>query len=273
MIKTILVHVDRDSANHKRCAAAFTLAERFGAHLIACHPVPPANVYVPSSLVPMSAADIIPQLQDIARRTAARLREEFARQAPKAGPGWEWVEETGEPSAVLTDRARLADLTLVSLAPASPKVDDPTGLAGDLAIAGGLPVLALPTGGKTPAKDKPVLVAWNGSMEAARAIRASLGFLQQACEVVVLEVGEEKPATLPAAELGPYLARHGLKVSARRDEPDETVGETILKVAHAVGAEMIVMGAYGHSRLREFVFGGVTRFLLHQNAMPIFVTH
>lgn len=268
-MKTILVHVDRDKANAARVDAAFTLAEMFGAHIIGCHALPPVNIYMPSSMVPVDAGQMVPELMKAAEESAAKLEEQFTAAAPKSESNWEWVDATGEAIDVLMDQAPLADLTLVTLAPTSPRVDDPLDLAGDLAIAGGLPVLAIPSTGTIPAGNKPVMVAWNGSLEAAHAIRAALPFLKRASEVFVIEVGEDKPSTLAAADLAPYLARHGLKVTTQSHEADDDVGETLEKAARACGAELIVMGAYGHSRLREFIFGGATRALLHQDHIPI----
>ncbi|MGD8326172.1 MAG: universal stress protein [Sphingomonadales bacterium] len=272
-MKTILVHVDRDKANAKRVDAAFSLAEIFGAHVIGCHAVPPVNIYMPSSMVPVDAGQMVPQLMKVAEENAAKLKAAFAEAAPKSEANWEWVDAIGEPIDVLMDQAPLADITVVTLAPPTPRVDDPLDLAGDLAIAGGLPVLALPSNGNIPKGGKPVMIAWNGSLEAAHAIRAALPFLKRASEVFIVEVGEDKPTTLAAADLAPYLARHGLKVTTECKEGDDEVGETLEKAAKACGAELIIMGAYGHSRLREFVFGGATRSLLHQDSIAILVSN
>lgn len=272
-MKTLVVHIDRDTANTARIKAAFKLAEQFGAHVTACHPIPPVNIYMPASMVPVDAGQVVPQLMEVAKDTAKRLKKDFADTAPKSGATWDWSDSVGEAVDVLIDESRLADLTLVSLAPSSSEVDDPLDLAGDLAVSGGLPVLAVPSSGRLPAKDKPVMVAWNGSLEASRAIRAAMPFLKRASEVVIVEVGEDAPSILPAADLAPYLARHGLKVSTRNHEADDSIGETLMKAAHGIGAELIVMGAYGHSRLREFIFGGATRHLLHQDEIPVLLNN
>jgi nucleotide-binding universal stress UspA family protein len=136
-----------------------------------------------------------------------------------------------------------------------------------LVTAAGVPVLALPPGGAGE-PGQTVLAAWNGSREAARAAHDALPFLQAARRVVLCAIGTEAARSLEAAAT--MLRRHGVAVEPRRvDEPDGDAGEVLIAQARAEGADLLVMGAYGHARLRELVFGGATRHILTEAALPV----
>jgi nucleotide-binding universal stress UspA family protein len=123
-----------------------------------------------------------------------------------------------------------------------------------------------------------VLVAWNASREAARAVNDALPLLQQARAVTVLAVnplgGIAGDGDVPAADIALHLARHGVKAEAAHTvAPDIPEGDAILDYAADIGADLVVAGGYGHSRMREFVFGGVTRSLLTEMTVPVFLSH
>ena len=140
----------------------------------------------------------------------------------------------------------------------------------------GRPVIFVPFIQKAGLKLDRVMVCWDGSRAATRAIADSLPFLQKAkqVEVVMVAGGKPKSDEIAGADLGQHLARHGLKVDVKRiTSPDIDVPSTILSYAADSSADMIVMGGYGHSRLREFVLGGVTRGILETMTVPVLMSH
>jgi nucleotide-binding universal stress UspA family protein len=140
----------------------------------------------------------------------------------------------------------------------------------------GRPVIFVPFIQKAGMKLDQVMVCWDGSRAATRAIADSLPFLKKAKRVEVVVVGNKPPKSdeISGADLGQHLARHGLKVDVKRiTSPDIDVPSTILSYAADSSADMIVMGGYGHSRLREFVLGGATRGLLESMTVPVLMSH
>jgi nucleotide-binding universal stress UspA family protein len=151
-----------------------------------------------------------------------------------------------------------------------------TALAGDLVLSVGRPVLFVPYAGRFPATGKRVLVAWNASREAARAVSDALPLLARAesFEVVAFEPRPGDHGEVPGADIALYLARHGVKATAaRQSAPEIDIGAQILSRAADTGADLIVMGGYGHSRLRELVLGGVTRSMLEAMTVPVLMSH
>jgi nucleotide-binding universal stress UspA family protein len=172
-------------------------------------------------------------------------------------------------------RARYADLTFVG----------PEVLRGDTLkekviegalFSSGRPMLLVPQGAKATLRPKRVMVAWDAHIEASRAVREAIDLLASADEVRLVLVdpveGESGHGAEPGADAATYLARHGVKVSVDR-LPSEGLGVAAVLRRHAVdcAADMIVMGAYGHSRLRERIFGGVTRSLIEEPPLPLFM--
>ncbi len=140
----------------------------------------------------------------------------------------------------------------------------------------GRPVIFVPYIQKAGLKLDRVMVCWDGSRAASRAVADSLPFLEKAKQVEIVIVASKagKNDEVPGADLGQHLARHGLKVDVKRiTSPDIDVPSTILSYAADSSADMIVMGGYGHSRLREFILGGVTRGILETMTVPALMSH
>ena len=173
-------------------------------------------------------------------------------------------------------QARYADLVVVGQADPEPTAT-PSDLPETVALATGRPVLVVPhIGAKPPGKT--VLLCWNASREAARAAADALPFLKAAQKVIVLVVNPKVSAAghgaEPGADAAAWLARHGVKVTVQRDvAPDADAGAVILSRAADLGADLIVMGIYGHSRLREMVLGGASRTLLGSMTVPVLMSH
>lgn len=174
-------------------------------------------------------------------------------------------------------RARYSDLPLVFSSNGKGSHFREDVLAGLLFDSGG-PVLCIPAG-KTPTiEPKTVLIAWNGTRESARATHSGLGILVKARKAIIAMVDpladEERSGEEPGFDIASYLARHGVCVEVQRlPKGGHDPSDVLLQCARDQNAEMIVMGAYAHSRLREYVFGGTTRDMLEKSDVPLFLSH
>jgi nucleotide-binding universal stress UspA family protein len=140
----------------------------------------------------------------------------------------------------------------------------------------GRPVIFVPFIQKGGMKLDRIMLCWDGSRAATRAVADAMPLLKKAkqVEVVIVATGKPKSDEVPGADLGAHLARHGLKVDVKRiTSPDIDVQSTVLSYAADSSADLIVMGGYGHSRLREFVLGGVTRGILESMTVPVLMSH
>lgn len=195
---------------------------------------------------------------------------------------WEFVK--GETQATLASQAPRADMIIVTQAKTTRSKDsqdnDPD-LPAKLAIACARPVMVVPREGEFATVGKRILIAWNGSREATRAVREALPLLCRADEVLVLAVNPESrdyrglsEEEEPGADIALYLTRHGVNVkTAQTDSSARNVVESLLSRAADFDADLICMGAYGHSRLREVALGGVTRKIIRAMSVPLLLAH
>lgn len=276
-MKDLLVHVDDTAASPPRLGAALALAEAFGARLTALCLV--AEPYMPAAAARRLPAEAL--REHVARAEAEAEAVLAAAREAAAGRGLtlEARREFGPLSRVphlLARHARHADLAIVGQADAATGGADEAALAEAAFMDSGCPALVVPPAG--PGTDLPareVLLAWDGSREAARAAGDALPLLRLAEHVTVLIVdGRDASGHPPGAEIAAHLARHGVKAEVREAASDDaSVGETILAQARDVGAGLLVMGGYGHSRLRETILGGVTRHVLDHATLPVMLSH
>ncbi|KQT53357.1 universal stress protein UspA [Methylobacterium sp. Leaf456] len=169
----------------------------------------------------------------------------------------------------LADRARLHDLTILDAGPRGYDLDRET--IEKALSASGRPVIAVPPGHGAFAARR-VIVAWDGSAQAARAANDAMPFLRAAEAVEIVSIGEE-PDAVPGAEFAPHFARHGIGVTVNDLPRQGSIAETLRIEAGLFRSDLIVLGAYRHSRAREFFFGGVTRSLLKHAPVPLFLSH
>jgi len=267
---TLILHVQDDAAFESRLQAALDLSRYQETHLLCVQATPIAN-YVASD--PFGGVfvmgDVIAQInaRDAALKTRieARLKEE--------GISWSWVHLDGDPAAVLVEQARLADMVIVSrTARTTHAPRQPLPLVEDVALHARVPVLVVPPEAKGFDPSQPALIAWNGAPESAAALRAACPMLQRSSAVHMLVVGRDDEF-FPAQDAARYLARHAIATTIHHRDTQDDVAHMIMHVAQELGAGYIVMGAYGHSRLREFLLGGVTRALLGQSSLPLLIAH
>ena len=262
--RTIVVEVADDGALEARLQAACALAGRFDAVLIGLHAMP-------APFVPVALGDgayLAPELIETQRAANQQINEKVQAifgSVCGAGPDVIWREAEGDPGRLLAAAARASDLLVARHTNAgSAAAPD---LLDQLVTAAGVPVVALPAGVRGDLGDT-VMVAWNGSCEATRAAHEALPFLRAADRVILCGVGGAAAASLDAATA--MLQRQGVAVEARQvDAPDGDAGAVLLAQAAAQAADLLVMGAYGHTRLRELMFGGATRHVLRAATLPV----
>jgi len=178
---------------------------------------------------------------------------------------------------VVLGHARTADIAVAAQSDRSWQSTLYLDVADRLAVESGRPVLIVANGPPRQGFGKRVLVAWNARREAARAVFDALPLLQRAEEVKAITVRpqEEQGSTVaaPAGDICAALARHGVKCASDSVGPRASVGHTLLTHATEYGSDLLVMGCYGHSRLREFVLGGASRHVLEHMAIPVLMSH
>ncbi|GAB4478986.1 MAG: universal stress protein [Burkholderiaceae bacterium] len=274
MFKTLLVPVDPRPRSMRSLEIAGRIAEQWDSHVVGLYVKPP--MYVPAGVE--GGAEALAELQ---RRTLAELvrdaQARFEAGVKAAGIARsEWRTAEGDIAEAVALHARYADLVIVNQT--DPDADTRSNFADAILPWVDRPVLVVPYAGEFKTLGNRVLVAWNASREAARAVTDALPFLQRAQHVTVLSIAGKPGGTafgdVPGADVAVYLARHGVKVDvAPTVAADVDAGNEILSRAYDYGADLIVMGAYGRSRVREIVFGGATRTVLQSMTVPVLMSH
>jgi nucleotide-binding universal stress UspA family protein len=263
--RTILVELATERRAEANLPTALALAGRFEAALVAMHVIPPP--FVPLAWEGGASVYIEPQLLEAQRQAAIAMRDRveavFQRLAGAEARA-RWVEAEGDAEQLLATAGHAADLVVTAGSETAADVGE---LAERLIMNAGVPVLVLPPRARTDL-GRTVLVGWNGKREAARAVHEALPFLAAAERVPLVAVGEQAVASLEDAAA--MLRRHGVAVEpVAIAEPDGHAGEVLLAQAGTHRADLLVMGAYGHARLRELVFGGATRHVLREAGLPV----
>ncbi len=276
--RDILLLLDEGANAKALIDASAELAARFDAHLTALYS------QVEEPLPAFVAAQMTRTLMDQRRRAlgeeVAALRSHFEASCGRQGVMGEWRQArvlTGDASDLLARHARYSDLIVA----AQPDLDATDGARGrllqELVLGAGRPLLLVPAIGAPPAFGRRAMIAWDAGREAARAVADALPLLRRAesVEVVTIDAartgrhGEE-----PGADIARHLARHGVKVEVEQLRSGSlSVGDLLLNRAADRGLDLLVMGAYAHSRLRDLVLGGVTRHLMAHMTLPVFMAH
>lgn len=276
-LKDILVHVDRSSRCEARLEAAINLAADHDAHLIGLYVLTYARI--PGYIRAEINEDVLKFQIESARAAAEKAETMFNDRVGRAGVKAEWRCVEGDLLPVLSLHARYADIAIVGQRdPEWKDTGDDPGMPDQLVLSIGRPVLVIPHVGQYPVIGKRVMVAWDASRLATRAVNDALPLLVKAKKVAVIAVnpegGEEGHGEIPSADICLHLARHGVKAEAQHIyAKDMSVGDMMLSRAADEGIDLIVTGAYGHARWRELVLGGVTRYLLNHMTVPVLMSH
>jgi nucleotide-binding universal stress UspA family protein len=289
MIKTILVAATGGDGDAATFAAALAIARRFAAHLEMLHvredPVALAVAMTTDAGGGALAAGLIEQLEKDAQERERKAHEIFTRFCADAGlavigaptpagaaaASAEWHVETGEEPRWMATWGVAADLIIAPRA-----TGDEAGVARAtleaVLLECGRPVL-IPAAAALPASFERIAIAWKPTPEAARAVAAALPFLAQAREIVVITVEEDAEWSEEADRLVRNLAWHGIRATTRHLKPGSAGAAATLLAGIGDHADLLVMGGYGHSRLREWVFGGFTQLVLAGAPLPVLITH
>jgi nucleotide-binding universal stress UspA family protein len=277
--KTILVSLNEVGRVAESAAAAISLARETGAHVSGLYVVPAVQVY------PSVGFEAAPQVfegnRSFFKDNAARVKQVFEDALTREGLHHDFHQIDAR-TPVIADEVitagRSADLVIVS----ATNPDEITGVERDfveqVVMSVGRPVIVLPFQGDAQVTVDEIVVGWDGGREASRAAFDALPLLKLAGKVRIVRVDPQKDPALrgsvAGADLAESLARHGVKAETQgypTDGMDE--GQALMRCAEDSGAGLIVMGAYGHSRLAEFIFGGATRFVLTRMTRPVLMSH
>lgn len=268
-IKDVLVHVTEDPAAVRRIRCAAALASRLGARLSGIGPPPVATI----PALPRAVADI--GLEDALERLTAQrheaVRTSFDEETRTCGVQTRWIAQDGGTDAEASDPSLYTDLLVVGMA----GTRQPTGSGltrGQLIAAAAVPVLIVPDAPALDSAGRHIVIGWNGRAEAGRAVRSALPLLRRADSVEILLV-TTGPATATDSPLRSYLALHGVTASVKCLRVEETYGVSgsLLARAEATGRDLIVMGAYGQSRLRQTMVGSTTDSVIARATIPVLV--
>ena len=269
-MKSILLHIHEDDGQESRLQAAFDLARAFNGHITCLHATPSGN-YLEAD--PLVAAALPEEYSETMSSARAELRQRIEARLQAEGVSWEWVHFDEPMAGALIRYSILSDVIVVSLGTSAIFKSDPLPLASSVSVGSSSPVLAVPVRVNAFRLDKPAILAWNGSPEAAAAVRSALPFLSLVPRVVLLEV-EDQISPYPRDLAARYLSRWSVSVEIFQRGPiGESVSSAIEQAAQELDAGVIVMGAYGRSRLREFLLGGVTRELTGRSDRPLLLAH
>lgn len=278
MYKTIVVHVDQGADAAARIAAAAQLAVRFGAHLVGT-----AVTGLAPSIFPVGGFVVAPPLApypiDALRAQAEAALDAFEVQAGNAGvASFERRRVDDEAGIGLGMQSRYCDLLVAGRSATSTVLPaSGAGYPESVLMHSTCPVLLVPAQGAGGTLGAHVTIAWNGSANAARAVRSAIALLRNAARVDLVvynpDHGTGLHGTVPGADLAGYLAHHGIVPVLMVREAPSNPGEALLAHATERGSDLIVMGAFGHSRFRELVLGGTTRSVLHAATVPLWMVH
>jgi nucleotide-binding universal stress UspA family protein len=276
MYKDILLEVDGSDAADHRIAYALRLARRFDAHLTGLCLV--KALALPPAVGTYMTAELEAQILDEETRRADAALDRFRSAAAAENIEFDTRTDRGTPNEhadIVSLHGRYADLTVIGQ-------PDPDAISAGLdpanvVMVAGAPVLIVPHIGAPETTAEKVMIAWNASRESARAVRDSMPLLERAKSVEVVCFRPEKTAgygDLPGADIGLHLSRHDIDVDVQILEgSDIDVGNALLSHIADRGSDLLVMGCYGHSRLREAVLGGATRTILNSMTVPVLTVH
>ena len=286
-VRTILVPFDGSETAKPVIELGLTPGQNPSAHVVVLHVSPDPKDTIPLLGEGMSVTmveDMIKIAEKESGDRAAQGRRMFEDLVEKlslgviekpeaSGPSAAWIEETGRDEEITARHGRLADLIVVGRPTETSNVSTTLTLNAAL-FDTGRPVFVTPPGG-APDFGKHVAISWNGSAQSARAVGSALPLIAAAKKVTVLTADSDRTSAARAPELASYLEWHGIKPDTRTFAVDgrQPVGTALLAECADAGADLLVMGAYTHSRMRQLILGGVTRRVLEEAQIPLYMAH
>ena len=269
-MKTVLLFANEDSGLEARLQAALDVTRAFDGHL-SCVQVIPFDAFIMGD--PFGGVYALPTVLEAVREVADKHKAKLVERLKGEGVNWGWSRFDGAPAQIVADRSRLSDLVVLSLPEAGGDYDGPLSRVGDVVLHVSSPVLAMPQPSRGLDWSGPAIVAWNGARESSYALRLTLPMLGRASSVRIVTVTEDK-TEFPATDACEYLSLHGIASELHEWPRDgRSIAEALADATRALGGAYLVMGAYGHSRMRETILGGTTREMLHRGDLPLLLAH
>ncbi len=275
--KNLLVHIDDSEVNTKRLDAAIALAHAHGAHLTGINAA--IQLYLPGNIAAEVPAQLLSVYEEQVAERVSGAKAAFTAVVERAGLSSDFRSAhcaASRVAEVVALHARYADLVVLGQPDSENGGEVDAQVPEDVVLSAGRPALVVPYIGAGEEIGKRVLIAWDGGREAARAVNDALPLLEKAEFVAVLVVNPSQGAhgEEPGADIALHLARHGIAVEAQHIEVrDLSTGNALLSRLADEAIAPLVTGAYGHSRLREMVLGGVTREVFQQMTVPVLMSH
>ncbi|MEO1168821.1 MAG: universal stress protein [Pseudomonadota bacterium] len=267
-MRSILLPVTDEDGFESRLQAALDLGRAANGHITFVHGIPVSD-YV--ALDPFGGSYYVAEQREAALAEAENKKAKIDEEMRNEDVPWDFISAEGAPEDVLVAQSRLADVAVLS-EPAGDSDDDLASSVTYLVMEAECPILAVPQTSKALDCAGKAVVAWNGSAPAANAMRAAIPMLRVASKVEVVTIGED-PKDFPAATACAYLSRNGIKAELvlrdRRDKIADAMHDLLLDRK----ADYMVMGAYGHSRIRQALFGGVSRHFIKRSPVPVLMMH
>ncbi|WP_417594864.1 universal stress protein [Parasphingorhabdus sp.] len=270
-MKSVLLYVNDDSGLDARYQAALDLTRALEGHLHCLRP----NPYLPQMAFDgITGMSVVYDMSKYAQESDVKLRAELEKRLAVEDVPWDYQAINADPARGLSRNSALADITVLSSCSGIKDNTMPLGILGDVIFNTNIPAVVQPDNMKKFDVAGPAVVAWNGSFEAGNALRGAVPLLQLASDVHIVVVEEDKDHDLPPLNASEYLSRYGIKSEIHEIAASKSSVEAVLlSTVDTLNASYIVMGAYGHSRAREFLFGGVTRNLFRDCPVPLVVSH
>ena len=278
MIRDILLQCDAGDDNSERLQTVFAFAKQYSAHVrgvfVLASPVIPSYAESFSATIPYSAQDQIA----VTKEQATEAEKQFLQAAEQAKVEVDWhAIEDGSYETVVA-LSRYADLVILPCMCSRFASDDKIFIADEFLVHSGRPLLLIPNLKKQFDIANNILIAWDESREAARSIHDALPILKNADNIFAISIDDRKESEerflISGHDLEMHLNRHKLPVELKLiDKGGVEVGEKLLSTALEQNADLIVMGGYSHSRVREIILGGVTDYILRNTTIPLFISH
>ncbi|MAL80506.1 MAG: hypothetical protein CMN55_15610 [Sneathiella sp.] len=272
-IKTILLHLNDEAHLDTNIEAALGLAVEHKAHLIGLYTI--AQVVVPATYMGYVPPELIEQSHQAEEKKAAAAKKRLEELAAKVDCGVDVFIEQGYAPDLLNAHALAVDLVVIGQGdPEAENNAQVRYIAEEIVVSSPRPVLIIPSAGKFHDFGNHVMVAWNNTRESSRALHEALPFLKKADKVTLLRVNATEDENFETKQIMAHLERHGIKAEFKSGHwPDLDVGDAMLGALVDYSADMLVMGAYGHSRIREMILGGATKSILSHMTAPTLLSH
>lgn len=271
MFKTILLPIGSDEEVGTRIKAAVTIGEKFSSHITALHVTPTLKSLEQLTPYAYYSYDLYTNIYKIQKEKAKEQKDTFLSYMKQNYDDYEWREEEGDFMRSLKLNSRAANLTIISQG--DDTYSDIMGSMARFMMESSLPVLAVPASGLDKKVGDNIIVAWDASAEAARAVHDAMPFLLAAKDVTVVSITEERKQHSPTADICAMLARLGVNAKGVDEQEHHDRAAKLLELADKWGSDLIVAGAWGHKRLLEVIFGGVTKSLFTNQNIAVFFAH